>query len=88
MIPALTADLAPHLTAIHHAQAALDQANRATESPLRCLAPAGTLIRAQSELIARALDLLDSIGGDPETVEMQIQGRIRALAAQEDKGTP
>ena len=88
MIPALSADLAPHLTAIHHAQKALDQANRATESPLGCLAPAGTLIRAQGDLIARALDLLDAIGGDPKTIEMQIQGRIRALAAQENKDTP
>ncbi len=81
MIPPLERDLAPLLARVESAQTALDAANRADDSPLGCLAPAGRLIHAQQHLVARMLDLLGAIGGDPETVEMQIQGRLNTLGS-------
>jgi hypothetical protein len=49
-------------------------------SPLVSLAPAGALIHALGEYADVMADLLGAIGGDQETVTLQIQGRIRALA--------
>lgn len=80
MTPELARTLQPLQDAVHAAQTALDAHNRAADAnPLDGLHHAGHLIHTQQQLIARTIDLLSAIGADPETVQMQIQGRIRAL---------
>lgn len=85
MIPELERRLTPYRDAVRTAQAALDAANTAPVSPLESLAPAGALIRALSEYADVMADLLSAIGGDEETVTMQVHGRIRALSEQDTK---
>ncbi len=87
MIPDLARTLDPLQDAVHRAQTALDTHNQdETANPLDGLHIAGRVIHTHQALAAACLDLLDAIGGDPETVELQIQGRLRRLA-EEDRNS-